>query len=218
MIDDVALVVISCDKYSAAWPVFAYGLQKYWTDCPYKVYFVTGFKDAPIGKSIKIGVDMGWSNNVSLALDCIEEPIVLMMVEDYWLYEKVGTEAIEELVDLVRSGEADQIRLNRSAEAFEGEKLDVIPNTAFYIASLQPSIWRKEYFKNFIRPNENVWQFEQRGGERIVANSHNYSTKKPLIPFWQANPIQGGKWTDDAKRYAEREGITIDTSINPCDI
>lgn len=214
---ETALIVSSCDKYSEAWKGFAHGLTKYWPDCSYRVYFITGSKDAPIGTSIKVGVDRGWSNNMLSALQQIPETTVLMMVEDYWLCEPIDNVAIEALVELVHTGHADQIRLNRSAEAFDGEKLDIIPNTAFYIASLQPSIWRKEYFKNFVRPNENVWQFEQRGGERIVANSHNFSTKKPMIPFWQANPIQHGKWTDDAKRYMEKEGIVLNLTVNPND-
>ncbi len=139
---DTAIVVSSCDKYSEAWKAFAHGFLKYWPDCSYKLYFITGYKDAPIGTSIKVGPDKGWSANMLVALDQISETTLLMMVDDYWLFERIDNQAVEELVDLVRKGQADQIRLNKSAEAWEGDKLDIIPNSSLKI-SLLPSTCTK---------------------------------------------------------------------------
>lgn len=212
------MVVTSCDKYSRAWSVFLHGLRKYWPEYPYKLYFITNFKDAPEGESIKVGQDIGWSNGMLLALERIQEPILLMMVEDYWICEPVNTFLMDVSVNSVRQGLADQIRLNVSAEAVKEESmLEIIPDTAYYIASLQPSLWRCDYFKNFIRPDENVWQFEQNAHNRIIKGARNFSVKKPLISIWQKNPITKGIWTEDAKSYIEKEGLTVPPSENPND-
>jgi len=216
--NDVALVVTSCDKYSRAWPVFMHGLRKYWPECSCKLYFVTNFKDAPAGESVKVGPDTGWSNGMLVALDRIPEPILLMMVEDYWICKSVNVFLMDVLVNLVRQGLADQIRLNVSAEAAKEESmLDVIPDTAYYVASLQPSLWRRDYFKNFVRPDENVWQFEQNAHTRTIPGAKNFSMKEPLISIWQKNPITKGVWTEDAKSYIEKEGLAVPRSENPND-
>ena len=204
---DTAIIVSSCDKYFNTWEPFAHCFNKYWKDCPYPLYFITNHKDSPIGKTIRVGEDRGWASNMIHALKQVPEPIIIVLLEDYFLSDYVDSPRIEDLVSLVRNG-AGQVRLLPCAESKEGR----INEDALYIASLQPGIWNKEYFKTFLVPGDDAWAFELSSSRRYKGNGLNYSTLEPALPIWNFDGREiliRGVWDKDIYKFTEKEGIEI---------
>lgn len=81
----VAILVVSCDKYSDTWEPFFTLLLKYWKECPYLIYLGTNEKDFyhEKVKVIKIGSDKGWTESIVKMLDVIDSDYVLMALDDF---------------------------------------------------------------------------------------------------------------------------------------
>lgn len=41
MMQDMCILVVSCDKYADCWTPFSDCMRKFWPDCPYPVYLCT---------------------------------------------------------------------------------------------------------------------------------------------------------------------------------
>lgn len=230
--NDVAVVVGSCDAYHHAWPLFCHGLKKYWPNPLWPVYIVTNHLDAPCGQTLKIGNDPGWSRMVRRALRTVNKLVVLWMVEDAWLTAPPNTQNLMDWVEIILGGEADYIRLCEGfdhGETFPDDpRLFVVSARYQYRASLVPALWRTSKFMELLgRHRESPWTFEREGSKRAWSNDGRFLAAKDSLtwrwphitdPDWQdyqGTPISKGRWTRLAKEYVRREGITIDWKSNP---
>lgn len=235
--DDIVILVGSLDRYSAAWPPFCHGMRKYWPDCPYPVYFVTNRREAPCGTSIKVGGDRNWSANTRGALERVEAPVVLWMLEEYWLYEQPDTETIVEFGHIVSRDEADHVRLIsgwirniRAKGVYEPDpRLRVFAKNSAYRATGQAGFWNRQVFLDLIRPGETLWEFENKGSVRsqrygdrfLCVAEHKYiyyvmSTKDHTYQSpYTSSAVRKGKWTKDARKYVKDEGLDVDFTLNP---
>lgn len=234
---DITILVGSLDRYSAAWAPFCHGMHKYWPDCPYPICFITNELIAPCGTSLKVGGDRDWSANTRRALEYIKTPVILWMLEEYWLYEQPDTRTIAEFGHIVVNGNADCIRL---ASGWAGKvhkkgiykpnpRLCIFADCSAYRTAMQAAFWNVRVFLDLIRPGETIWQFENRGSIRsqkykdrflcvaenkyihYVINTKDGTYETPYV----GGPIQKGKWGPAAKKYTEQERLSIDFSQNP---
>lgn len=230
--NDVAVIVGSCDKYRFAWPPLCHGLSKYWPDPPWPVYIVTNYLDAPCGQTLKIGDDPGWTGMARLALRTIDKPVVLWMDDDVWLTAPPKTQNLMDWAEIILKGEADYICLGQGltrGKTFPGDpRLFIVSAKCKWRITLAPSLWRTSYFLELLGPDrESCWTFETMGNRRLRSDDgrrlsarDNLSWRWPndLDPDWPSGwktPIVRGRWTRTAREYAEREGITIDWKSNP---
>lgn len=236
---DIVILVGSLDRYSAAWAPFCHGMRKYWPDCPWSIYFITNELAAPCGKSLKVGGDRDWSTNTRRALECIQAPVILFMLEEYWLYEQPNTGALMEFGDIVVRGEADHVRLVSSWSKKVREKgvyepdprLCVFADDSVYRATTQAGFWNRDVFLALIEPNETIWDFENKGsirsqkygGRFLCVAEHRYihyvlNTKDSTYRSpYASSAIRKGKWSGAARKYARDEGLEIDFSREPGD-
>ena len=92
-IEDLSLVVLSCDKYSDLWDPFFYFFERNWQDCPLKKHIVSNHINANLKgfDNIKIGDDNSWSENLIKILDRIESEYVFITLDDLYFNKKVST-------------------------------------------------------------------------------------------------------------------------------
>ena len=101
---DISFVVFSCDKYQDLWEIFFSSLDKYWPDCPYKVYLVSNFLEYPSKNvhSIKIGEDSDFGTNLAKIIEQIPTDWFVYWYEDTMFSETLDTELIKELFQEVK--------------------------------------------------------------------------------------------------------------------
>lgn len=191
---NLAILVLSCDKYSGLWDLFFSRWYKFWPDCEHRVYLLSNqkiYQDQRI-TTICTGEDKDWSSNLQFALDMIEAENILLMIEDAPLDQKV--ENIKFTAIYERFCLEGMNYLNLKAEPLPRKGSDpligVVPPGALYRAALVPSIWKKEILSQLIVAGESAWQFEIRGSVRSDRFDGFYSLRHKFFG-WIHCVIQG---------------------------
>ena len=153
--DKLAMLVLSCDKYSDLWDDFFNLKERFWSDCPYKWYIVTESKDYNReGVSvIKCGNTLNWAGRFRYAVNTINAQYYGIYLEDYFITEKVENAIITDLLDIM---ERHNVTFLNTADVFGNcirmrnknyfkEHLIVIPNDKRYGISTESAIWEKNY-------------------------------------------------------------------------
>lgn len=213
---NVAILVSSCDKYSWAWPIWKQMFQKYWSNCPFSLYFVSNHLTAPLGKTIKVG-EVSWSDGMKEALSLIKEDIIIFLLEDYWFTEQVNENGLLDLCSYINLGACDHIRLYVS----EGSKkikrnnfnksLDILNKEEDYRAALNAGIWKKNIFLELLDSNKDIWTSEHtmtdKSRDKIFCTVKDM---KYIIYDINQNMIEKGSLTEAGKQYLKNEGINYE--------
>ena len=110
---NLAILVVSCDRYSDLWPAFIELFYKFWPNCPYQLYIGsnnTRCDDTRV-KSICIGEDKSWTDNVRKMLNEINSDHVLMLLEDFFFEDTVNNKDIRDLLQYAIDNNVDCLRL-----------------------------------------------------------------------------------------------------------
>lgn len=212
--DNLVILVSTFDKYSICWGPFCYSIQKYWINHP-DIYFITNTLIADCGKSILVGADRGWSNNLLFALRQIESPYILYTQEDYWIQKPVDASNIIDYLSLFEKNLVDYIRLApESGESinFQNDtRLVIYPDNSKWRTSLHMAIWRKSVLMDLIIPGENQWDFEINGSirSRKYGNRFLRVTNRINGISYTSSAIVEGEWSKAAYDFSRNEGIYI---------
>lgn len=204
---DVVVLMLTCDKRKAAWPIFHHSFQKYWPDCPWPL--------------VVKGDRKKWSDTAIEAVYGTKVPIVLMMLEDHWLTDPVDTDTLMDFAEHVRRGRADHIRLwagklQHLGPLPEDDRLTVTHPRARYRACMQSGLWATKELLSLLEWGETAWEFEWRSAKRTKGSLKYLCVRSNIYfpytmgPEWGWGVIRRGEWTEGAKRYAEREGLEVD--------
>lgn len=190
----LAILVLSCDKYSGLWDLFFSRWHKFWPDCEHSVYLLSNqkcFGDQRV-KSICTGEDKDWSSNLLLALDRIEADNILLMIEDAPLDVKVANAEFTALYARYCLEGMNYLNLKAEPPPCKGmdPQIGTVPPGALYRAALVPSIWNKEVLRELLVPGESAWQFEIRGSERSDKFDGFFSLRHRFF-HWVHCVIQG---------------------------
>src|SRR4051812_43328145 len=111
--NNCAIVVPSCDAYEDAWLPFFSFFFKYWPDCPFPVYLITDSKIYPDNrvKTLALGKDYGWADNMKISLDKIPEEYFIYFLEDVFITKKVDTSRILRFLELAKKENVSCLRL-----------------------------------------------------------------------------------------------------------
>lgn len=195
--NDLSILVITCDKYSDLWEAFFELKERNWPDCIYPVYLGTNKKSyANHGViSICIGEDKSWTENVRNMLEFIDSSYILVLLEDFFIDRKVNSTYIKKLLEFMKEENLDCLRLEPQPAPVKcyNRKLKVgriAPGSPYYV-STQPAIWRKEILKELLIPSYSAWDFEMKnsaksktfiyqfgGGKKICSSSSECCGKR----------------------------------------
>lgn len=80
--DNLAVVIFSCDKNEELWPIFNKCLNKYWKNHP-KVYLLTETMQYPYFETINYNYDINhWSTRIRHSLNDILEDNIIFICDD----------------------------------------------------------------------------------------------------------------------------------------
>lgn len=216
MNNKVAILVITCDKYSDFWEPCAQIFNKFWPNCPYDKYLMSNHKDFVNDdfKNIKVGDDKSWSHGLKLCLDKLKEDYdyVYTMLEDYYFVEKIDNKHITNMFDDFIEIDGNFLslfklpsKLKKTKSIHFGELENHIP----YRQSCVFTLWKIETLYRILNENENAWEFEKVGVVRgfeydgFYGSYKNYSVINVMI--------QGKLFPKD---YNKLKLILPDISIN----
>jgi len=215
--DNVAVVLVSCDKYQDLWQPFFSLFQKFWSSCPFKLYLISNEKsfDYPGLTNILVGKDISWSDNLINALKQIKENFVFLWLDDLFLIDYVDTEKVVLLFQWAINSEVNYVCLNAlpKPDKSYNDLVGIISPGSLYRVSTVLSLWKKGILLELLKPGETAWQFEIKGQERSDKYDHFYVTWQPVIKV--VNGVIKGKWLGSAVRKLNSLGVVLDLSVRP---
>lgn len=231
---DLTVFVNTSDNFEDCWNPFFVLFQHYWPNCPYPIVLNTEKKDYSFhGLDIfctKVAESeskrLTWSECLERGLDSIKTPYILYLQEDYFLEAPVRSEAIDILLNELRVGHADVIRLLESEGAGPWVGTDEhliweVAQKAKYRISLQAAIWRKDFLRAQVRSHESPWQLESFGSMRLrrkkakifCVNRNRFSGNEKEIFSYKPTGVIAGKWVlNIVQPLFLKHGISVDYS------
>jgi len=165
-------------------PGFLHQWKKY---SPYPIT-IYGFTNPGLENFVSIGPfreypKERWSDGVLKVLDRVEDEIILLMLEDYWLMRAVNQRALHIAEAMMRADRsiARFDMTNDRSQAGSGdiysrldlgsvEDVDVFESYVVdYRCSYQAALWRVEHLRALLIPGESPWQSELNGCGRMAA-------------------------------------------------
>lgn len=210
--NELAVLVVSCDKYSDLWNPFFQLFQRFWPDCNYNVYLLTNNMNFEYYNvhCIQVGRDISWSDNLIAALGTISENYILMFIDDLFLYDYVKSKRVEEIFNWMRSSCAKYVRMNvmQKPDRPYNEYVGISSKGTLYRTSTVLSVWEKHTLASLLVNGENPWEFEVYGTVRSEQYDGFYSTWEDHFPVY--NGVIKGKWRRDIIKKIELLGVSID--------
>ncbi len=213
---DVAMLVVSCDRYGDLWDPFFAFLSRYWPDCPFPVFLLTNFSDwSREGvTTLRMGPDISWSDSLQAAVQRLGVPYVLTIQDDFLLEAPVSSGAIVAAVNALRGRGGAYLRLVPSAMPSwrrirrpSPVMTTIHPHTPYRISN-QASVWSSEALLRLLRPGESPWEMEVHGSERSSEDMATYfSATAPLLRYHGHGAVIRGKWSRRAARRCRQAGV-----------
>jgi hypothetical protein len=225
--EDLAVVVQTCDQYNDLWEPFYTLYDRYWPDCPFGIYHVTESRPFRRGKvnTILTGQDKEWSERLLFALDRIETRYILLLLDDYFLLKKVSNKKMTECVAILnKNPKSAYLRIfpvpGPDEDHLSDSKIGIVRKDSPYSISTQATIWRKEILRSLLLPGESVWDFELKGSKRGIhvdsdflslKIAHRNKAETGDYPFtYLCTAVYKGKWMREAIALCRREKIPLD--------
>lgn len=232
--NDVTIIVNSCDKYEDAWYPFFKLFSIQWPQCPYEIVLNSEKKTYeceflnvrtivhPNGESLT------WSQRLKNVLDNIETEYILYFLEDFFLKSPVSVESFNKALELIRKDKTIGyigLKYNTTYNFKEGRSEDLsLPflnkddlKTVNRINSMT-ALWRKDWLYSLIRDHETPWDFELYGSVRsrrtdkqvlIINNFVNAPVFDYGVDVQYGLGIFGGKWLPKNKELFDKYDIEV---------
>lgn len=209
----LAVLVLSCDKYSDLWDGFFFHFWKHWSSCPYPVYLgsntIKYIKD-PRVKTILTGPEKNWSSSCRIILEQIPESNLLIISEDYFINSDIDITMVKECLQLLNKKNThhvywfapmEVIRIFPSKGTF-GKFQRYDPLTVHIC-----SFWKKSAYIRLLTDVENPWQFEGYGSYRIPSSGNYHFLNKRL--FSHVEMVDYGSLFPDSLVYCKKNNISL---------
>lgn len=213
---EMAVLIVSCDRYSDLWKPFFTFMTQYWPDCPYRVYLLTNQADwsHDTVTTLRVGHDLSWSDSLRAAILQLGVPYVLTLQDDFLLEAPVSTEAVARAVGKLQQRGGAYLRLVPTPipwwQSIARSRADtvVIPASSPYRISNQAAVWKCDALLGLLRSGESPWDMEIRGSERSAAESLGFlSCTTALFRYHPHGAVIRGKWSRRGARRCKAAGV-----------
>lgn len=211
----MSILVLSFDGYSDVWEAFFKTKNRYWGTCKYKTRLVSNYKVYPGVETICVGEEICWSDRTLKALEYVNEPYVMLLLEDYLLASDVNTKEIDEALNYIVENDINYLRIitipkSKNVSIYRDIYIPIYANEEYGI-NLQASIWKTSYLKeSILKFYGSPWDFEIGFLAETINSSATpmqscYMTEHNLINI--KNGVLKGKWFPSVLKYYSRMGI-----------
>jgi hypothetical protein len=224
----VAIYVMSSDKTSDVAFHFCKGFSKYWSDCPFTVYFGVNAKswhtEEIHATPLKVPI-RGWKHESLDQLRIIKNKApnlthLIVFLDDFIISDRVNSELIKWAAKKSLELGLKYLRLRRLESSFawkilnyrgreNAEKILEINRNYPYYSSLQVAIWEIEHLKETIQKSHDIWHFETLN----IPNYAHYATNETAIKYQHI--VEKGKWVSGAEEYCKSAIDWFDCGSRP---
>lgn len=208
-------------------------LQKYWPDCEVEKICAldveTDAMKALLPFFDKVVVDetsVGGKNmlRVQKALELVKTPYVLLILDDFLLYDRIHNEDLSAMVAFAEAHNAGSISLiyknserqNFNAPSREAPVLKESPSDDPYRISLRSVFWKTEYVKKFADRYPSPSDFERLGSTYSLSLPETiYTVVRGREIYPNLDIIQRGKFRLNSTAFLRKEGLSYDTDRWP---
>ena len=208
------ITVLSCDKNEKTFEPFHHCMEKYWPHHPEVVYFTESIVN-PFYRTIPVNHDLNeWTCGVRQFLDQIDDPIILLMIDDCFIRKPVDISRICYAAQNI-SGNIAMMNFEKSFD-LNDEPTDLLgwkkrKHGSEYEVSLMCGLWQKDKLKKVLSRNCDPWTIELKQdncGFDYYINSGNYIIDWGYRTF-QPCGIVKGQWTEECLSFLRSEGFII---------
>jgi hypothetical protein len=219
------LLVPSCDAYSDTWPYFFHFLFKYWPEVPTPVVLTTNHLsfDDPRVRTIKVGEDRQWGDNLLNALPQVPGDVLMLLLDDFFLNDHVNDAAVRDAVVRFRELNGRYLGVDRFSK--QGKPLQdstwhkILPDPP--CVGLNATIWSAAHLREVVNsPGMNIWQAENRAKQlaREDQDGHFYIGPEGQALLTYQESIKGLFWKPSTLQFFKREQVPIKLSPRPCPV
>jgi len=220
-----AIVISSCDLFIDCWLPMIHSFHKYWTDCPYPIYFISNFKslDDEGVIFIKVGKHKGFGANMKKALELIKADTIILFLEDYFLKETVVTKIIKNHVNHCEKYNIDFLKID-SCDVIYRDSLRrgssfycTNPINVKYSLNTAIAVWKRESLQSLCVEGFSAWNFERKGINHIKKNNLKINSETILSTSYEKQTIKKisgpgavskGRWTNEGVDYLRANGFS----------
>lgn len=212
MKSDVAILILSCDKYQDLWGPFFNLFWKNWPDCPYKIYLGCNLlrfsKDKKV-VSVLSGKDSNWSTSYKKILRQIPEQNLFVWMEDAFITSKINTSVFVRCFDFLKKDGVNHIHFkpNPKPDSFVNTDFGLYKKGVPYRANVI-GFWKRKYLEKILIDGESAWNFEIMGSYRMSYDNGFYCLLKPVLNY--IHLVEKGNWIREGLAYCEKNNIDID--------
>jgi hypothetical protein len=213
------ILVLSCDRYADLWKPFFALFWKHWPDCRHPVYLGTNFQTFadPRVTTLAIGEDVDWASSVRRMLDRIGSDRVVLLLEDFFLEERVDSAAVDRLLEVARAREVGCLRLSPHPPPFsvarnpvpEFPDINRIPAGNPYRVSAQAAVWDTVTLRRLLIPGFSAWDFELVGTEMSQDLEEEFWESGVSTVIYD-HGVEKGKWKQRGLDVLRRADIEVD--------
>ena len=193
------ILILSCDAFSDIWEINCAFLKQNWKESLRNASLVTEISEPDFASPIRI-VHTGkqaYADKVQLALEEIQSPYVILLLDDYLLTKRIDQKEIESVLLEAAENNADYIRFDR----FRGEKKKKGSKHLYsmrplgsrpYQVNMEPSLWKTSSLRKMLHGQKTAWELEVSLTEEAKrCDLRCFSTKKKILPY--LDTIRKGK-------------------------
>ena len=220
-LDDLTVLIVGFDGYVDVWNHDIELMNKFWRERPRTI--LANSELNPHYENVEVintGPNSEWSKKVQFALDKINTPYVMLLLEDFFITDYVDNDRLESVMKLIKEDGIKfyQISVQLIKQNWEkgrpyknNKDIIIIPSDKKYGINLQAAIWEKKFLLNTVGTgNYNAWEFEV---NQLGADNYNRERVEFLIDRRNVlnitHTVVQSKYLRSAKKKLAKMGIKI---------
>jgi hypothetical protein len=217
------VLISSCDAFNDCWAPMIFSLKKFWSDCPFPIFFISNYKkvnDERI-KFINVEKDKGFASNLGNALNKIECDFIIYFQEDYFLIDYVNTEAIKNHICHCNENSIDFLKIHGNdflyRDNYRINQSDYCKNPidVRYAINTSVAIWKKDTLLRLCVEGYSGWDWERNiisfiNKKGIKINSeilHSSCYREKCITSLPGGAVTKGRWTQKGVLFLRENGF-----------
>ena len=215
MNNEFSTIVIGCDKHIEIAQRSFLLINKFWPNILRNVIFATDKKieiTSPFFENVVVDESQSYGNRIVKALEKVASEYVLLLLDDYYLTEKIDNNQFNDIVKKMKENKILYCKLIGMPKMHKRFKLISgsysIKQYSYYGISLQPSIWRTENLLKFLKEHSatTAWKVEADLFEFQKNNyKHCISFNKNVLKF--KNGVLRGKLFPYTNKVLEKASV-----------
>ena len=200
---EIAIMILSCDKFKITWKPCIDHLVNVWPDCPYDIYLLNNndpVKDDRV-KDLLVGPDNNWSDTLANGLDKIDAKRIFFIFDDTFI-TRIDVPAIEHIFEQAIDNDLASVallrkRYNRGVKF--SDDLYRLSSATEYRNSLFLNLIKRDVVLEILKSGENAWEFEKIGNKRSEGFEFYSVFRYDIVDYYHG--IIKGKWLPKTYQY-----------------